>query len=584
MDKNPKKIGRYEIIEVLGKGGMGIVYKAKDPNINRIVALKVIRPSAAVDDKTTEMLVERFRREANAAGVLQHPDIVSVFDADEFEGSPYIAMEYVEGRPLDEILDEEPLAMVEKAARIVAQVANALAYAHANGIIHRDIKPANVIITEDGGAKIMDFGIAKIEDSELTKTGAVLGSPNFMSPEQITGQKIDSRSDIFSLGVMLYLMITGEKPFLGENQTSISYKIVRTDPVKPSKINPVLNPSYDIVIKKSLAKRAEERYDSATDMADDLKKILEGKEVQDLEENRTRIVEKDENQTVIVNADIDSKEDQAETSIISNVEEKSSAKSNIVNTDLSAPFKNFTITSKLKKVGGVIIAVSVIIFLFFIFRGEDEPYLDIEKYIEDKNYSKVIKYSEELTEENPSDSLAFFYLGIGQAGEGDFMSALTSFTRTLSLKPEYKNDPRMIQALLTAPRGPDAFTAVDFIVTKKGDSTIATLELALKNKDYNIHWNAADALKTMRRRVDKLPLYLMDLTSKDCDEKKQALQGIVELKDKDAVPALEEAKQKKANQRCFETEIDEAIEEISNSKSGKTGKKNPFKNLKKIFK
>ena len=163
------------------------------------------------------------------------------------------------------------------------------------------------------------------------------------------------------------------------------------------------------------------------------------------------------------------------------------------------------------------------------------------------------------------------------------MSALTSFTRTISINSNYKNDPKIIQALLKAPRGPDAFTAIDFIVSKKGDSTISTLELALKDKDSNIHWNAADALKLMHKRVDTLPLFLMDLELKDCDIKKQALKGIIKEKNKEAIPALEAAKQKKANQKCLGTSIDEAIEEINNSKSGSSGKPQPFKKLKKIF-
>ena len=347
------------------------------------------------------MLTERFRREAKAAGVLQHPNIVSVFDADEFEGAPYIAMEFVKGRPLDEILDEDPLGAVEDAAAIVGQVADALAYAHKNGTIHRDIKPANIIITEDGDAKIMDFGIAKTEDSELTKTGAVLGSPNFMSPEQITGQKIDSRSDIFSIGILLYLMITGEKPFLGENQTSISYKIVRTEPVKPSKINPVLNPLYDIVIKKSLAKRPEERYNSAADMAEDLKNISEGKQIEDFSKDRTRIIEQDDNKTVIVDSDSGPDKDAGKTSVVENTPVRTSKEPEIVNSALSAPLIKIFLTKNIKIIAGVVSAVTFLLVSILFFTGEKDPYLKIENYIKNEKFGKVIKYSKNLVEKKP---------------------------------------------------------------------------------------------------------------------------------------------------------------------------------------
>ncbi|HYR29969.1 MAG TPA: serine/threonine-protein kinase, partial [Thermoanaerobaculia bacterium] len=224
------KLGRYEVVRELGKGAMGIVYLAKDPLIGRLVALKTIRAAAHADDDETKEFQQRFIREAQAAGILNHPSIVTVHDIgqDDSLGTSFIAMEYVEGNNLKEVLSQGRTLSFEMIADLVSQVADALDFAHAKGIVHRDVKPANIILLEGNRAKITDFGIAKIAagGANLTSTGQFLGTPNYMAPEQIKGAPVDGRTDIFALGICLYECLTRRKPFGGDSLTSISYKIV----------------------------------------------------------------------------------------------------------------------------------------------------------------------------------------------------------------------------------------------------------------------------------------------------------------------------------------------------------------------
>ncbi|MBI4164445.1 MAG: serine/threonine protein kinase [Acidobacteria bacterium] len=265
-----KKIGRYEVVEELGRGAMGVVYKASDPTIGRMVAIKVL----VLDDKVEEGTLsprETFLREARAAGRLSHPGIVTIHDAleDEPTRSSYIVMEYIPGRTLEKLLISSPQIGAEKAFDIIRQVAESLDYAHRNQIIHRDLKPANIILTEDGRAKITDFGIAKIAAQGAMRTVAIMGTPSYMSPEQVTGGEIDARADIFSMGILLYLMLVGEKPFVGDT-AAVMFKIVYEDPVLPSKVNPKLTAADDYVILRCLAKDRAKRYGSAREFLEDL--------------------------------------------------------------------------------------------------------------------------------------------------------------------------------------------------------------------------------------------------------------------------------------------------------------------------
>ncbi len=271
--------GRYELHRRLGRGGMAEVYLARDQLLDRPVAVKVLFPALATDAG----FVERFRREAQAAANLQHPNIVSVFDWGEANGTYFIVMEYVEGLTLAEQLRDEGRLHPDRAAEITADIAAALGFAHRNGVVHRDVKPGNVLITRDGGVKVADFGIARAisdsSDQNLTKTGSVMGTATYFSPEQARGAAVDPRSDLYSLGVVLYEMIIGRPPFSGDSAVAIAYKHVQENPVPPRRIDPNLPETLEAITLKTLAKNPANRYPSAQDMRADLRRYLDGKRI-----------------------------------------------------------------------------------------------------------------------------------------------------------------------------------------------------------------------------------------------------------------------------------------------------------------
>jgi serine/threonine-protein kinase len=264
------RLGRYEILSELGQGAMGVVYKATDPLIDRVVAIKTINLGLAQEEK--EEYEARFYQEAKAAGRLSHPNIVTIYDVGKSGDVAYIAMEFLQGREIRDVLDDGEKLPVAQVLDIVSQVALGLAYAHEHGIVHRDVKPSNIMMIRDGHVKITDFGIARMESAAVrTQTGMVLGSPKYMSPEQVMGKLIDQRSDIFSLGVMLYEMLTGKAPFVGENVNAIMYQTLNGVPPPPSTVNPDVPDMLNFIVAKALAKSLDDRYQSAKDMANDLR-------------------------------------------------------------------------------------------------------------------------------------------------------------------------------------------------------------------------------------------------------------------------------------------------------------------------
>jgi serine/threonine protein kinase len=270
----PKKIGRYEILEELGHGAMGTVYRAKDPAMDRVVALKTIIALVLSSDQGSEFR-ERFYREARAAGALAHPGIVPVFDVGEHEGLPFLVMEFISGKTLADAVKKGERMTLDRVCELGQKIAEALGYAHQHGVVHRDIKPANILLTSKEAhgierPKITYFGVAKLAAGHTTLTGQILGTPAFMPPEQFTGAPIDGRADIFSLGVVLYWLATGEQPFPGESITAVSYKVVHTEPVPPRRLNPSIPLKLESIILKCLAKNPDERYQTGEDLARDL--------------------------------------------------------------------------------------------------------------------------------------------------------------------------------------------------------------------------------------------------------------------------------------------------------------------------
>lgn len=260
------KIGRYEILGELGKGSMGLVYKALDPNINRLLAIKTIRFSDEFDDEVIEEIKERFFREAEIAGQLSHPSIVTIYDVGEHGDLTYMAMEFLEGEDLENFVSKGNLLPFRQILDVLAKVSGAVDYAHKAGVIHRDIKPANIMVLKNGGVKVTDFGIAKAMSSSRTRTGVILGTPNYMSPEQIMGQKIDARSDIFSVGVLFFQMLTGELPFHGENLSGLLYQITKEKHPSVRTHNPKIPKVCEQIIDRALAKNPEERFNTAGEL------------------------------------------------------------------------------------------------------------------------------------------------------------------------------------------------------------------------------------------------------------------------------------------------------------------------------
>ena len=263
---------------------MGVVYKAHDPVIDREVALKAIQLSFEVTEEEKQVYLSRFYREAQAAGKLSHPSIVTIYDAgeDKDTGIPFIVMEFLEGTTLQEVISSGNLLPLPDLNTIMVQIADALHYAHNQGVVHRDIKSANILIVEGLRPKITDFGIAKLPSSDLTRTGQFVGTPNYMSPEQIEGKaQIDGRSDLFSLGVIFYMLLTGERPFGGDNFSTVSYKIVHVDPPPPRVVNPAIPEAYNKILGKLLAKELEQRYQTGEDLAEDLRKARNDEPIAD---------------------------------------------------------------------------------------------------------------------------------------------------------------------------------------------------------------------------------------------------------------------------------------------------------------
>ncbi len=281
QDKLPQTIGRYEVLRVLGSGAMGSVVLAEDPRIKRKVAVKTVRMDAIRNEQDRHEFMARFQREAEVSGLLNHPGIVAIYDVGESEQGPFLAMEYVAGKPLDALIKAQAPLTLGQRLKIAAAVAEALDHAHAKGIVHRDVKPGNIMVSDDLKPKLMDFGIAKREDAGLTQTGTFLGTPSYASPEQIKEGTVDNRSDIFSFGVLVFELISGQSPFPGNSINTILYRIVNEPPVEVQPpVTGILPEGWKRVFDRVLAKKPQDRHPSCTTFVRDLvDAVMEGEKV-----------------------------------------------------------------------------------------------------------------------------------------------------------------------------------------------------------------------------------------------------------------------------------------------------------------
>ncbi len=265
-----KNIGKYKITSILGKGAMGIVYRALDPDINREVAVKTIRFDLVSEEGDREEMMERFMREAQAAGKLTHPNIITIYDVGREKEMTYIVMQLIEGHSLQKVISSGEKISTQELIQLMDQLCKALDYAHDNGIIHRDIKPANILLDKEGKPFIVDFGVARLETSTLTQAGTTLGTPSYMSPEQVMGKKVDRRSDIFSLGGILYELLTGKRAFQAQSITTVIYKIIHEEPVALTEVKKGLPIGFEQIVCKALAKDPKDRYQNCAELATDL--------------------------------------------------------------------------------------------------------------------------------------------------------------------------------------------------------------------------------------------------------------------------------------------------------------------------
>lgn len=291
----PARLGKYDILRELGQGAMGIVYEGRDPVIDRRVAIKTLKREQLERNEADEVIA-RFKREAQAAGRLNHPNVVAIYEYGEADdGTAFIAMEFVQGRELKDLFEADERIPLPMVGRLMGQLLDALGHAHRHGVTHRDIKPANIILLADNTVKVADFGVARIESSNLTQTGTVIGTPSYMSPEQFMGQTVDGRSDLFSAGVVLYQLLTGEKPFTGA-LTTIMHKVLKEDPTWPSVLNVHVNARLDAVVRKALAKRPDDRFQDAASF----RAALDGALVASADDDATVVNLSDDNDATLV--------------------------------------------------------------------------------------------------------------------------------------------------------------------------------------------------------------------------------------------------------------------------------------------
>jgi hypothetical protein len=269
MQPIPKTIGRYEIIELVGRGGMGVLYRARDAVLERNVAVKMM----LLDFTTDQTARDRFQREARAVARLQHRNVVTIHELGEVEGTPYIVMEFLSGKDLDAMLKGDVKMSLAQKLDVVIQLCDGLGYAHEQGIVHRDVKPGNVRVLEDGTVKILDFGIAKFAQSSVTQSGMIMGTPSYMAPEQIMGKPVDGRADLFSVGVLMYELLSGQKPFTGESPTTVVYQIIHVEPPPVNASVPDLPDSLHEIVSRALQKNPDDRYSRASEMSSDLQMV-----------------------------------------------------------------------------------------------------------------------------------------------------------------------------------------------------------------------------------------------------------------------------------------------------------------------
>jgi serine/threonine protein kinase len=441
-----KKIGKYRILGVLGKGGMGIVYKARDPDIDRDVAIKTIRFDTLTDGEEKDQMMLRFVREARAAGKLSHPNIITIYDVGREKDITYIVMQCIDGQSLQALIDSGRTFSPQEIVDLLKPICDSLDYAHQNGIVHRDIKPGNIIIDESGKPYLADFGVARVETSTLTQSGTTVGTLSYMSPEQVMGKEVDSRSDIFALGIILYELLAGKKPFSGDNLSTIVYKIVNEDPPRLTEMNIDLPKGYETAIQRALAKNAQDRYQNCGEMIADLENpahLAEQTLAYEMTKNKNVTVEANRKPWLFLALGILGLVILAGGSYMLFFQ-KPSLSSGL--SSKAEPDQNDAISSVTRSAGPAATILS----------PEDPDIVKLKEAFENKNYENAIKLAEQVLSGAPDSAVARDYLdrakgellaaeiapilqsGIAAYNKGSFSRCLREMEKVLELDKNNK--------------------------------------------------------------------------------------------------------------------------------------------------
>lgn len=531
------RFGRYEVKAELGRGAMGVVYKAWDPKIDRWVALKTVQLAGSLPPDERSSFLHRFYREARTAGRLSHPNIVTIYDVSEESDIPFIAMEYVEGRPLDAILREGPVPW-EEALRIQGGLLEALEAAHAHGIVHRDVKPANILVGADGRVRVADFGIAKLPTSQLTLDGSVLGTPNYMAPEQVRAGAIDHRADLFSAGIVLYQALTGHRPFSGPDLAAICHRILNEDPAPPTLVRPGLPSALDAVLARALSKDPAMRYQSAREFGDDLRRVAAGEEPE-----AAKIPLAAPDKTVVA----------APTASAERTQRLEMAPAE----GARAPGRRWALLSA----GGIMAAIAAVAFLW----PRSPAPVPTGSASGTRGTTSQAAVAPAVPEEDGSPARRAerqFLRGHALVQEGKAKAALKAYRQAVALDPSYRTNRQLLGDLIALLGSPERAGAREML-RGLGQPAVDALKEGARSRDRTTRWNAAQALEGMGMPASYLDLYSQDLQDADCRTRRGAAEALGKLQDRRAIPALQQARTRPENQgACMGGTVEQALAKL----------------------
>ncbi len=555
------RFGRYEVLEEIGRGAMGVVFKARDPKIGRLVALKTIHVARSLDSGVKAQYLERFYREAGAAGCLAHPNIVTVYDAGEEGEVPFIALELVPGQSLEAFLTARNALPWQEAVGILLQIAEALESAHERGIVHRDIKPANILLTPDGRVKITDFGIAKITGSHLTQEAQIVGTPSCLAPEVILGQAADRRVDIFSVGCIAYELLSGTRPFAGEEFTTVCYRIVHEEPRPLAELAPDTPAPLLAIAAKALAKVPAARYQRAGDLAAAFRDLLEQRHPESGGDSSAKTVVSAKLDLLHRSLSADAPQGMSSATrpaIVPRLGRILVALGGRLRHEIQTSGRYRRLLRTAAAVGGILVVGGVL----WAVRQAD-PAVRARKHLQAGEPQEAISVLVEARNRVPERADLALLLGEAYVESGMRLRALSAYRQAMELDVSYRRDRDLVRRLVAMlAHGETAGEAGELLAQMRAVS-LGSLEEATESADSALRWNAARVLRRMGQEPDYILLYILDLKHEDCFTRKKAAERLGELGDKRAIPALQEARQRSILANfCMFGALDDALRRL----------------------